>query len=132
MQRGATDYMRSCNEKLSPDESLVNTYLIGWSPASGIGQLDQPPAFMTQMEPLPACVNNVLLGSSATQAQAASCFVYFARDRSLAAPDWVFILPQVDAAQKWLMGDGLSEDEKPIIEDIVLYFRHNARVITGH
>ena len=131
MQRGATDYLRSCSELVKPDESKVNTYTIGWSPTARPGQLDQAPEFLLRTSLLPACVNNQQLEDPSTQATASACYHYFVRDRSLAAPDWMFILPDVDEDQRWILGEGLAEDERPVIEDIKIYFRHNARAISG-
>ena len=45
------------------------------------------------------------------------------------ASDWKLVIPFIDNEQSWLRGDGLSENERPIIEDIVVYFRYNARPI---
>lgn len=130
--RGNTDYIRSCTEKVSDYESKINTYIVGWTPTSSLGQLDAPPSFFTQSGELAACINNQQLGNPATVDSQSSCFKFFARDRSLGAPDYSFVIPQVDRDQKWIMGDGMAEDEKPIIEDIVLYFRYNDRPITGN
>lgn len=130
--RGNTDYIRSCTEKVSDYESKVNTYIVGWTPTSSLGQLDAPPSFFTQSGELSACINNQQLGNPATVDSQSSCFKFFARDRSLGAPDYSLVIPQVDRDQKWIMGDGMADDEKPIIEDIVLYFRYNDRPITGN
>jgi hypothetical protein len=130
--RGNTDYIRSCTEKVSDHESKVNTYIVGWTPTSSLGQLDAPPSFFTQSGELSACLNNQQLGNPATVDSQSSCFKFFARDRSLGAPDYQLVIPQVDRDQEWIMGDGLPEDEKPIIEDIVVYFRYNDRPITGN
>ena len=59
---------------------------------------------------------------------------HFARDRSLASLDWKLVIPiavdgiATDAA--WITGDGLPEDQKPIIEDIEIYFRYRSRPVT--
>ncbi|HYQ40706.1 MAG TPA: hypothetical protein VER11_02020 [Polyangiaceae bacterium] len=130
--RGNTDYIRSCNEKVSDYESKINTYIVGWTPTSSLGQLDSPPSFYTQSGELAACLNNQQLGNPSTVDSQSSCFKFFARDRSLGAPDYQLVIPQIDRDQAWILGDGLAADEKPIIEDIVLYFRYNDRPITGN
>lgn len=130
--RGNTDYIRSCSERLNDDESKVNTYIVGWTPTSSLGQLDAPPSFYTQSGELSACLNNQLLGNPSTVDSQSSCFKFFARDRSLGAPDYQLVIPQIDRDQAWILGDGLAADEKPIIEDIVLYFRYNDRPITAN
>lgn len=129
--RGNTDYVRSCTDKVSTYESAVNTYIVGWTPTNALGQLDNPPSFLSQSGELRACINNHLLADPASVDGQEGCFHYFARDRSLGAPDYTLVIPQVDEAQDWVMGDGLDSDEAPIIEDIVLYFRYNDRPITA-
>ena len=39
------------------------------------------------------------------------------------------VIPFVENRQSWIMGEGLPEDERPIIEDIILYFRYNSEPI---
>ncbi|MCH2110159.1 MAG: hypothetical protein MK135_12595, partial [Polyangiaceae bacterium] len=128
--RGNTDYVRSCTEKSAEYESKINSYIVGWSPSSDLGQLDAPPSFFTQSGELSACINNHLLADPATSGAQDGCFKFFARDRSLGAPDYTLVIPQLDRDQEWLLGDGLPANERPIIEDIVLYFRYNDRPIT--
>jgi hypothetical protein len=130
--RGNTDYIRSCTEKVSRYESKINTYIVGWTPTSALGQLDNPPSFFSQSGELGACINNQLLANPATVDSQTGCFRYFARDRSLGAPDYQLVIPQLDRDQSWLLGDGLPGNEKPVIEDIVLYFRYNDRPITAN
>ena len=128
--RGNTDYIRSCVKKRSEAESLINSYIVGWTPANRLGQLDTPPSFVSQSGELPACINNHLLADPASSGGQEGCFHFFARDRSLGAPDYKLVVPYVDGDQGWLLGEGMSEADKPIIEDIVIYFRYNDRPIT--
>lgn len=136
--RGNTDYLRSCTDKDSPVEPKVNIYTVGYASQSVYGKMDVPPDFITHSTAFPACTNNTRLDDPNQQSNEDSCFNYYGRDRSLGAPDWKVVIPNLDLArsgggsnggQKWLLGDGLKEDEKPLIEDIVLYFRYNAQPI---
>ncbi len=129
--RGNTDYIRSCTERKTDTESKINTYIVGWTPSSTLGQLDNPPSFITQSGELSSCINNHLLADPSTVDSQDGCFRYFARDRSLGAPDYTLVIPQLDRDQEWLLGDGLPANERPIIEDIVMYFRYNDRPITS-
>ena len=127
--RGETDYLRSCNDKLSDVEYQVNTYTIGWSPQHAFGQLDEPDSFLTHSTAFTACKNNWRLSDPNLRNNEDSCFNFFARDRSLGTQDMRLVLPFTDNEQSWLLGDGLPDDEKPIIEDIILYFRYNSEPI---
>jgi hypothetical protein len=127
--RGNTDYVRDCQEKLTPVEPKVNSYIVGYTPESAWGQLQAPPSFITQSSGFKACENAWGLGDPVVPGQLEGCFKYFARDRSLGSPDWKLIIPLVDEEQAWLFGEGLPQNEQPVIEDIVLYFRYNARPI---
>ena len=127
--RGGSDHIRSCSDRVSRDESKVNVYTVGWSPYHAFGQSDSPPSFQTHSDGFFACKNDRMLADPAQRDQASSCFNFFARDRSLAAPDWKLVIPFVDNEQSWLTGEGLPEHERPIVEDIVVYFRYNARPI---
>lgn len=127
--RGHTDYVRSCDEKLSEMEHKVNIYNVGWAPQSSFGQMDEPPTYQTHSTTFTACQNNWRLEDPNARNNEDSCFNFFARDRSLGSPDWKFIIPLVDEEQSWIFGEGLKEKERPLIEDIVLYFRYNSRPI---
>lgn len=127
--RGNTDYVRSCTDRSSPVESAINSYIVGWSPNNAFGQLDNPPSFLSLSGELPACINNQQLDDPSTVNSQEGCFKFFARDRSLGAPDWKLVIPRIDEDQSWLLGDGLPAHQKPIIEDIVLYVRYNDRPI---
>lgn len=128
--RGATDYVRSCTDRISSDESEINVYTVGWSPNNRLGQTDSPPSFVSLSGELSACINNNQLGNPATANSQEGCFHYYARDRSLGAPDYRLVLPQVDEAQSWIFGEGLPSNERPVIEDLVVYIRYNDRPIS--
>lgn len=132
--RGNTDYMRSCSEKAAAYEPKVNVYTVGYSETSEYGKMDSPPEFVTHSTTFQACTNNWKLEDPNLRSIEDGCFNYFARDRSLGAPDWKLVIPNLDveksgdnAGQKWILGDGQKADEKPVIEDIVLYFRYIAQ-----
>ncbi|MCU0664078.1 MAG: hypothetical protein MUC50_17345 [Myxococcota bacterium] len=127
--RGNTDYVRSCDEKESPVEPKVNVFTVGYAPQSSYGKMDVPPDFITHSTAFKACQNNWRLDDPNLQNNEDSCFNFFGRDRSLGAPDWKLVLPLVDNEQKWILGDGLPTEQKPLIEDIVIYFRYNSRPI---
>ncbi len=127
--RNDTDYIRSCNEKVSEVERKVNLYTVGWTPQHAFGQLDQPDSFLTHSLAFTACKNNWRLEDVNTRNSEDSCYNYFARGRSLGTLDMRFVIPFLDDEQSWILGDGLPDNEKPIIEDIVLYFRYNSEPI---
>ncbi len=133
MWRGDTDYLRSCTEKISlaSGERKINPFVVGWAPSNAAGSLSIPPAFEVQSQELTACKNNVFLSDPATRDGQTGCFNYFARDRSLGAPDWKLVIPNVDDSQSWLLGSGVATTLKPVIEDIVLYVRYSARPVTN-
>ncbi len=127
--RNATDYVRSCDEKLSDFEYKINTYTAGWAPQHAFGKLDNPDSFLTHSTMFTACKNNLNFNNPNLINNEDSCFNYFARGRSLSTQDMRLVIPFVDGEQSWILGEGLPDDEKPIIEDIVLYFRYNSQPI---
>jgi hypothetical protein len=88
-----------------------------------------PDSFLTHSQTFTACVNNWRLEDPNTVNQEDTCYNYFARDRSLGTQDMTLVLPAVSDRQSWLLGDGMKDNEKPIIEDIILYFRYNSEPI---
>lgn len=131
LQRGANDFVRDCHQRTASGEAELNKYIIGWSPAHAFGQVDAPPSFLTRSSGFTACENAYGLGQPVVPGNLEGCFRYFARDRSLASNDWKLIIPQMDDEQYWLIDPDVPQHERPIIEDIVLYFRYNARPITN-
>ena len=81
------------------------------------------------MAAVPLIVNDV----ETLPADNLGCWTTFARDRTLAAPDYKLVIPLFfgggATSTAWITGDGLPEDKRPVIEDIVLYFRYTARPI---
>jgi hypothetical protein len=134
--RGNTDYLRSCTEKTSPYEPKVNVFTVGFSEKSTYGKMDTPPDFITHTGAFQSCTNNHALDDPNLRNNEDGCFNYFARDRSLGAPDWKLVIPSLDVersldngGQSWILGEKLPENKRPVVEDIVLYFRYNAQPI---
>jgi TolA-binding protein len=127
--RNATDYVRSCTEKTNDIENKVEVYQVGWAPQNSNSDLDNPDTFLTHSQAFTACQNNWKLEDPNSRNNEDACYNYFARDRSLGTLDMTFVLPSVDGSQNWVFGDGLPDEEKPIIEDIILYFRYNSQPI---
>ena len=130
--RGNTDYLRQCKpeEVIPPSggqpitEYPTNAFIIGYAPSSVLAQQDEPPEFVTHQRHT-ACRNEIENDQGFIDAE--RCYFFFARDRSLAAPDWKLVIPLKGFDNEWLLGEGLTESDKPIIADIVLYFRYRTR-----
>jgi len=136
--RGATDYLRTCSPEVvtgevgdvSTVEYPIKTHIVGYAPQSLEEQQDAPPSFVTRAAALQACINAPETdGEIGTNA---NCWRYFARGRSLSALDWKLIITMYadDAAtdSAWVLGEGIRDpDTRPVIEDLVFYFRYNAR-----
>lgn len=136
--RGHVDWLRACHpvaESLEPGTAPVLDYPIashhvGYAPQSQYGQQSQPPTFYTRSTNLGACIDSA---ESAGVPQD-GCWQFFGRDRSLAAPDWSLTVPLWvdggDTGNAWVAGTGLPEANKPVIEDIIIYFRYRTRPIS--
>ena len=131
LRRGNMDYLRACDmeEVMPPGGGMpiltrpINTYLIGYPGEDGI----DGPSFETRTMSLTACRNASESQNIPGHLAEAECFKAFARDRSLAAPDWKLVIPVSFDDNEWILGEGLPGHEKPMIEDINLYFRYRAR-----
>jgi hypothetical protein len=126
--RGGTDQIRSCN----PSGVFVNTFTVG----RPVVETSLQASFQTELNPpFLACRNNQELEREATRDQVAGCWTYFARDRSLAAPDWIFTIPL--EGQEWVVGIDpatklpLPQANRPQLEDVVIYLRYNARAVSN-
>jgi len=100
VKRGGTDYARACELITSPTGRLdfqINTYLVGPAPQNLANQAPTPPPFETRSSTWQAWTG------SATDVPE-SAFTRLARDRTLAAPDWVLVIPDVGSAQRWVFG----------------------------
>jgi hypothetical protein len=121
--RGGTDQLRRCDAS----GVFVSTFKVDYPVVSSGGQR----AFQTRTGPLDACTNNFQLEQVETRDQPQPCWVPFARDRSLAAPDWILSIP-LDG-QQWIVGlddvtgAPVADSERAILENFILYFRYNSR-----
>lgn len=129
LMRGNTDYIRSCDE-VQNGQMKINTYIAGYAPQHRYGALDVQPDFFTKSEAYPACMNENNFDDLSRVHLVDYCFKYFARDRSLGAPDWKIVLPYIEDDQAWILGEGLPSDDQPVIEDVVVYFRYGSRPIS--
>jgi len=141
LARGHADQLRSCYPEPVVREVgtapvldyPVRTQVVGYAPQSVPGMQPSPPTFVTRSAELPACVNQP---EAAGQLVGAGCWRFFGRDRSLAAPDWMLTLPLriggAETTNTWLAGEGLPEETRPVIEDIVLYVRYRSRPIQDY
>jgi hypothetical protein len=137
--RGDTDLVRGCQLESVTEESgqlptlqyPIRRHIVGYAPQSPLAQQEAPPTFVTRSGPLSSCLNQPERGGDLRDSP--SCWRYFARGRSLSSLDWRISIPlQIDNAateNAWISGEGLPEDERPIIDDIVLYFRYSARPV---
>ncbi len=136
--RGATDFLRGCHPEsvieevgtLPVLEYPIRKHIIGYAPQSTQSSLGEPVSFVTVSAPFTACLNQSGAGNDMVSAP---CWRYFARDRSLASTDWKLVLPVMigdgGTDNTWLLGTGLPDDQRPIVDDIVIYFRYRSRPI---
>jgi hypothetical protein len=138
LKRGHADQVRGCDATLEipPGGGVplstwpINVFSIGYPPQNPEGASATPLTYVSKTEPLEACMNVPDYKKGYPQDE--SCFHFFARDRSLATTDLTLVVPisgQSGFDNEWLLGQGRSADTKPIIDDIVLYFRHRSRPI---
>ena len=123
--RGNTDFVRECIPDGDTHEWPINKFIVGFPPQNPLSRGDQ--MFFTQSRNHTACKNVTDAKNNG------DCYLAFARDRSLSAPDWKFIIPELglgpetgsDGApgvNKWILGeDVLDQRAKPVITDIKLY-----------
>jgi hypothetical protein len=137
--RGNTDFIRACepHQVIPPGGGLpvteypINPFIVGYAPHNALALQDSPPSFLTRSGNRTACKNR--LENSQGFLTDESCYFFFARDRSLAAPDWKVVIPVHGGVDnRWILGDGLPEDERPIVEDIVVYVRYRKRPIESN
>jgi hypothetical protein len=136
--RGAVDFIRSCHPEsvveeigtLPAQQYPIRKHLIGYAPQSDQGRMDSPPSYVTRSASFSACLNQP---RHAGKLQDAPCWRFFSRDRSLASSDWKLVIPVHigggATANTWILGEGLPAEDRPVIEDLVLYFRYRARPI---
>lgn len=130
LSRGNTDYIRQCEATVSTTASgavvrdyPINTYIVGYAPQNSLARKNDTPSFVTHSNGFLACKNMPESGGNVISNE--SCFKYFARERSLGAPDWMLTIPfGVAYDNDWVFGA-----DKAVIEDIVLYVRYRTRPI---
>ena len=137
--RGPSDFIRSCHAESSIVEPgtgpvleyPIRRYTVGYAPQSLQALLPSPTAYSTTSTELAACINQT---ENAANLEGAGCWRFFARGRSLASLDWRLVIPLLvdgaDVGNNWVAGDGLKASERPIITDIVVYFRYRSRPIS--
>ncbi len=137
--RGGVDLLRACHPEpvvrevgLPPTlEYPIRSFVVGYAPQSTEAQQSVPRSFVTRSSLLRACLNFEEDGVTEPLARDAACWRFFGRDRSLSAMDWRLRVPvMVDGAateSAWVLGSGVRREERPLIEDIVVYFRYQTR-----
>ena len=135
--RGGIDFLRACHPESVIEEigSLpvldypIRKHMVGYAPQSPQALEDTVPAFVTRSAAFPAC----LAEQESLPVDELLCWRTFARDRALSGPDYKLVIPlyvgggATDSA--WITGEGLPEEARPVVEDIVVYFRYTARPI---
>lgn len=133
--RGGTDYMRSCHPESIVEEIgtlpvlqyPIWTWLVGYAPQSTQAQQQSIPAFYSHSQSFHACLGE----DEEYPFTDLKCWKVFGRDRSLSAPDWKLVVPiragggALESA--WIAADDLPDEERPVVEDIVIYFRYTSR-----
>jgi hypothetical protein len=142
MWRGNVDYIRSCvGQTVTPPggglprvEHVIHKYSVGYVPVytNSIAEVSQ--SFSTHTSSMVACplaldeaelTTPQLLGDVQE-----ACFQYFARDRSLSAPDWKIVIPLYNGSgNEWIFDIPDAGEENPSIEDIIVYFRYKSRPV---
>jgi hypothetical protein len=138
MVRGETDYIRACQLEsvqselgaLPEDEYPIRSHIVGYAPQNALNSLEEIPTFFTVSSSFKACVNS----DGGQEFSGASCWRYFARDRSLSSWDWKLVVPVavdgVATENAWILGEGLDDEDKPVVEDLEVYFRYRSRPVT--
>jgi hypothetical protein len=124
LYRGGTDYMRSCTEPNPGTDTgmKIETFLVGWPKGDPNGLINSPPGFSSRVAGT-ACDGREQLNDlkNGRTGAAAACFAsYFGLDRSLAAPDWVFVIPEVGPGERQAWVNDIT------INDVVLAIRYNS------
>ena len=137
--RGPTDYVRACHPEsvqlevgtIPVLQYPIRTFTVGYAPHSPEANQTVVPSYSTRSAPFAACIgaqqdNGSLEGDG--------CWRFFARDRTLASLDWKLVVPlTIDGGateNTWIRGGQLGKDERPVIEDLVLYFRYRTRPLS--
>lgn len=139
MFRGNMDFLRGCSLKTTVSNGIartsipLNTYRVGYASVNAGAGESTAPQFFTETRSLTACLQN--RADRRATVDDPSCFFYFARDRSLAAPDWQIYIPlptDDDGSTNYTLRDKqIAVVDRPIIDDIVIYFRYGAYRMTS-
>ena len=148
--RGPTDYVRSCTpESMQAEIGTLpvlgyptRVWTVGYAPQNSNALQEVPPAYTVRSSSFSMCMGEDETGAlqkgweggtEESNANPGGCWKTFARDRSLASLDQKLIIPVwVDDAatgNHWILGEGLKDDERPLIEDIIVNFRHVSRPV---
>lgn len=148
--RGPTDYIRACTpESIQAEIGTLpvlgyptRVWTVGYAPQNSNALQEVPPAYTVRSSSFSMCMGEDETGAlqkgweggTEESVLAGSCWRTFARDRSLASLDQKLIIPVwVDDAatgNHWVLGEGLKDDERPLIEDIIVNIRHTSRPVT--
>ena len=137
LRRGGTDLIRSCHAESVVEEVglppvsqyTVRPFTIGYAPQSNEAQRSTPATFATRSGQMRSCIN--ASETAGSLASGAECWRFFARGRSLSANGWQLRIPilidDANTDSAWITGRNLPRDQRPIIEDIVVYLRYHSR-----
>jgi hypothetical protein len=103
---------------------------VGYASQHSEAGRDEPLSYVSHSAKFKACRNQPDAVEGFVEKE--TCYRYFARDRSLATMDTTLVIPVSDSSgygNEWILGDDLPALEKPIVEDIILYFRYKSRPI---
>lgn len=137
LARGGVDLLRSCHPSVTVEELGlppvyeygIRSFVVGYAPQSNEANLSKPRSFATRSGTLQSCLNSEERGGSLVSGS--ECWRFFARGRSLSAMDWKLRIPTLidnaNTESSWILGRGLPREERPIIEDIVIYLRYQSR-----
>lgn len=145
--RGPSDYIRACEiESVQTEigtlptlEYPIRNWLIGHAPQNPNSQQEVPPAYTVRSTAMTACIGEsedeaVYKDVQGASPEGEACWRTFARGRSLASLDQKLVIPMwVDEAatgNHWILGDGLKDEERPLIEDIVMLYQYQSRPVT--
>ena len=119
--RGNIDYIRTCEENA---KQFINTYQVGYPPQNSVNSNNTPPpTFFTRGVDFSACKDGPV--SNGELSDSVDYWQYFGRDRALGAADWKLIIPLGNGYNnEWLLNDGVSSNERAILEDIDIFMRY--------
>jgi hypothetical protein len=120
----------------------TRVWTVGYAPQNSNALQEVPPAYTVRSSSFSMCMGEDEVGAlqkgweggtEESNANSGGCWKTFARDRSLASLDQKLIIPVwVDDAatgNHWVLGEGLKDDERPLIEDIIVNFRFLSRPV---